>query len=153
MMIDAGLKGKVAVVTGASHGIGAATARALAAHGASVLITYLRLPVGGASASSGPSATASVPGQSIYRARQAMSADEVVALITHGGGQAEALEADLADCSSVPRIFEEAEGKLGPVEDLVNNAAHCVPDTFVPRENRSEKAGALPLRILRARMC
>ncbi len=86
-MIDAGLKGKVAVVTGANHGIGAATARALAAHGAAVLITYLRLPVGGASASSGPSATASVPGQSIYRARQAISADEVVALITRGGSR------------------------------------------------------------------
>ena len=41
-MIDPGLDGKVAVVTGANHGIGAATAKALAAQGVSVLITYLR---------------------------------------------------------------------------------------------------------------
>ncbi|RLC99386.1 MAG: hypothetical protein DRI77_02875 [Chloroflexi bacterium] len=43
-MIDPGLKGKVALVTGANHGIGAATAKAFAAQGAMVFITYLRLP-------------------------------------------------------------------------------------------------------------
>lgn len=43
-MINTGLQGKVVLVTGANHGIGAATARAFASEGASVLINYLRLP-------------------------------------------------------------------------------------------------------------
>lgn len=43
-MIDTGLPGNVAIVTGANHGTGAATARALAAEGVAVLINYLRVP-------------------------------------------------------------------------------------------------------------
>lgn len=80
-MIDTGLGGRVAVVTGANHGVGAATARALAAQGAAVLITYLRLPVEVAGGS----------GQALYRARQAMPADEVLARISREGGRAEVL--------------------------------------------------------------
>ena len=130
-MIDTGLRGRVALVTGGNHGVGAATARALSAQGVSVFVTYLRLPVEATDVVSEAS-EASIPGQAFYRARQAMPADWVVARIREEGGRAEAMEADLADPSSVPRIFDEAEAMLGPVEVLVNNAAYCVPDTFVP---------------------
>lgn len=128
-MIDTGLRGRVALVTGGNHGVGAATARALSAQGASVFVAYLRLPV---ATGVSEAAEASVPGQAFYRARQAKTADWVLARIREEGGRAEAMEADLADPSSVPRIFDEAEAMLGPVEVLVNNAAYCVPDTFVP---------------------
>jgi 3-oxoacyl-[acyl-carrier protein] reductase len=129
-MVEMGLEDKVAVVTGANHGVGAATARALAAQKVAVFVTYLRLPVEDAGVSE--VAEAGVPGQAFYRARQAMTADEVVAGILRDGGRAETLEADLSDPSSVPRVFEAAEAALGPVDILVNNAAHCVADTFVP---------------------
>lgn len=137
-MIETGLEGRVAVVTGANHGVGAATARALAAQGAAVLITYLRLPVEAA----GVSEAAGGPGQALYRARQAMPADEVLARISREGGRAEVLEADLADSTSVPRIFDKAEATLGPVDVLVNNAAHCVADTFLPQSVLSEETRA-----------
>lgn len=146
-MISTGLRGRVALVTGGNHGVGAATARALSAQGASVFVTYLRLPVA-AGVSEAEATEASVPGQAFYRARQAMPADWVLARIREEGGRAEALEADLADPSSVPRIFDRAEAMLGPVEVLVNNAAHCVADTFVPpgrlsTEDRSPGGSAM----------
>jgi len=145
-VIDTGLRGRVALVTGGNHGVGAATARALSAQGAAVFVAYLRLPVAATGVSE--AALASVPGQAFYRARQAMPADWVLACIREEGGRAEALEADLADPSSVPRIFDEAEAMLGPVEVLVNNAAYCVPDTFVPSgrlsaEDRSPSGTAM----------
>ena len=129
-VIDTGLRGRVALVTGGNHGVGASTARALSAQGASVFVTYLRLPVAATGVSE---VEVSVPGQAFYRARQAMPADWVLARIREEGGRAEAMEADLADPSSEPRIFDGAEATLGPVEVLVNNTAYCVPDTFVPQ--------------------
>lgn len=129
-MIDTGLRGRVALVTGGNHGVGAATAHALSVQGASVFITYLRSPVEATGVSGLDEVN--VPGQALYRARQAMTADWVLDRIRAAGGRAEAMEADLADPSSVPRIFDEAETALGPVEVLVNNAAYCVPDTLVP---------------------
>ena len=58
------------------------------------------------------------------------AADAVVAKIRSAGGTAAAFAADLADPRAVPALFDRVETELGPVEVLVNNAAHCeTPDT------------------------
>jgi 3-oxoacyl-[acyl-carrier protein] reductase len=60
-----------------------------------------------------------------------MSADHVMQAILRGG-RAVAWEANVADPTTIPELFDRVEDTLGPVDVLVNNAAHCVPDTFVP---------------------
>jgi 3-oxoacyl-[acyl-carrier protein] reductase len=109
----------VAIVTGANHGIGAAVARRLAAHGASVLLSYLRLE-------DPPHAEAA------YRAHRASDADGVVASIREAGGAAEAVEADLRDPGSAVRLFDRAEAAFGAVDILINNATGWRQDTFRP---------------------
>jgi 3-oxoacyl-[acyl-carrier protein] reductase len=89
------LSGKVAVVTGASKGIGAAIARRLGAEGASVVVNY---------------------------ATSREGADKVVNTITSGGGKAIAAQADVAKQADVTRLFTEAHAAYGKVDILVNNA-------------------------------
>jgi 3-oxoacyl-[acyl-carrier protein] reductase len=89
------LQGKVAVVTGASKGIGAAIAKAFAAQGASVVVNY-------ASSKSG--------------------ADAVVAEITSAGGKAVAVHGSVAKEAEVKRLFVEAHEAYGRLDILVNNA-------------------------------
>ncbi|MGI8593668.1 MAG: SDR family oxidoreductase [Solirubrobacteraceae bacterium] len=115
------LQNRVALVTGANHGIGAATARVLAARGVSVILTYLRLET---------PPDACLPGE--YATARGSSADHVVERIEAAGGRAVAMEADLADPASPGELFDAAERALGPVEILVNNASGWVADTFKP---------------------
>jgi 3-oxoacyl-[acyl-carrier protein] reductase len=122
-MIDPGLHGRVALITGANQGIGAATAHALANQGASIFLTYLRLSPD----DPGVVATA-LPA---YAAARAQSADAVVEAITRAGGRAATWEADLADPSAVPELFDRAEAALGPVEIMINNADAWLADTFL----------------------
>jgi len=112
----------VAIVTGANHGIGAATAVALAGCGVRVLCTYLRVQ------------DPPDPGTpEAYREYRNRDAGAVVAEIEAVGGSAVAVEADLTDPQTPARLFDTAEAELGPVDILVNNATGWVQDTFAPR--------------------
>ena len=111
--------GHTAIVTGANHGIGAATARALARRGCAVLCTFLRVadPVDPA-----------MP--ALHRENRARDAAAVIASIEQGGGTAVAVEADLSDPAAPAMLFDTAEERLGPVDILVNNATGWLADTF-----------------------
>jgi 3-oxoacyl-[acyl-carrier protein] reductase len=89
------LAGKVAVVTGASKGIGAAIAKQLATEGAAVVVNY-------ASSKSG--------------------AEKVVAEITKAGGKAVAVQADAAKKADIERLFAKTKKTFGRLDILVNNA-------------------------------
>jgi len=104
-MMDLKIKGKVAIVTGASGGVGKAIAFALAAEGAKVAVSYLKDEAKGLDF--GPDAQA------------------VVAEIERRHGtDAVAVAADLSCERQVIAMFDAAEARLGPVDILVNNAAY-----------------------------
>jgi 3-oxoacyl-[acyl-carrier protein] reductase len=103
------LRGKVAVVTGSSKGIGAAIAERLAADGASVVVNY---------------------------SRTAAPAEAVVQRITSGGGKAIALQADLSKPADIARLFAETTKAFGRLDILVNNAGVY---KFVPLEALDEE--------------
>jgi len=111
--------GHTAIVTGANHGIGAATAQALARHGCAVLCTFLRVD---------DPADPGTP--QAYRDHRGRDAAAVVARIHENGGRAAAVEADLSDPATPPRLFDAAEEQLGPVDILVNNATGWLADSF-----------------------
>jgi 3-oxoacyl-[acyl-carrier protein] reductase len=115
------LRDHVALITGGNHGIGAATARALARRGARVLISYLRL---------NDEIDRGIPDQ--YRRNRSTDAEPVLVAIRGDGGRAMAIEADLADRATPVQLFDAAEAELGPVDILINNASGWVADTFVP---------------------
>jgi 3-oxoacyl-[acyl-carrier protein] reductase len=103
------LANKIAVVTGASKGIGAEIARELAAAGAAVIVNY---------------------------ATSRDGADKVVAEIIGNGGKAAAVQGDVAKASDVERLFAETNRKFGPIDVLVNNAGIY---QFSPIEKISEE--------------
>jgi 3-oxoacyl-[acyl-carrier protein] reductase len=111
--------GHTAIVTGANHGIGAATAEALARQGCAVLITYLRVR---------DEEDPAVP--QAYRDRRAADATAVASAITAADGKVVAVEADLSDPAVPATLFDTAEAEFGPVDILVNNATSWVQDSF-----------------------
>ncbi|MEE8421568.1 MAG: SDR family oxidoreductase [Dehalococcoidia bacterium] len=121
---DIELSGHVALVTGANHGIGAATARLLAGAGASVAVSYLRLD---------DEPDPGIP--QTYRANRAADASDVIAAIEQAGGAAIAVEADLADDATPTRLLDAAEAAFGPVDILINNATGWLADTFTAKQS------------------
>src|SRR5262245_47647707 len=103
------LSGKVAIVTGASKGIGASIAKHLAAEGASVVVNYAPSKAG---------------------------ADGVVAEIARNGGEAVAVQADMAKKADIERLFAQSKKAFGPLDILVNNAGVY---EFLPLENVTEE--------------
>src|SRR5881628_2724282 len=89
------LNGKVAVVTGASKGIGAGIAKGFAAEGAAVVVNY---------------------------ASSRADAERVVDEITRAGGKAVAIHGDVSKAGEVKRLFDEAAEAFGAPDVLVNNA-------------------------------
>ena len=126
-MLNTGLADRAAVVTGANHGIGAATAKLLASEGAKVLITYFRRPPEHWNVAEDAAKAATEPGKEHMAKTWAAGADAVVKEIRDAGGSVEAWEADLGDPGSVSGIFDRAEAAFGPVAILVNNATHSEP--------------------------
>jgi 3-oxoacyl-[acyl-carrier protein] reductase len=114
------LEGRVALVSGANHGIGAATAVELARLGADVAVTYLSF-----------TAPDDDPGRPArYRTERQQGAAPTVAAVEAVGRRAFAVEADLADPGTPALVFAAAEAALGPVSILVNNASAWRNDTF-----------------------
>ena len=111
--------GHTAIVTGANHGIGAATARALARDGSAVLCAFLR---------TGDPPDPGTP--QAYRDNRARDAGDVAAAIRAAGGTAAAVEADLSDPAVPAMLFDAAEERFGPVDILVNNATGWLADSF-----------------------
>src|SRR5258705_6254783 len=90
------LKGKVAIVTGASKGIGAGIAKGFAAAGAAVVVNY---------------------------ASSREGADRVVADITAQGGRAIAVQGDVSKAADVKRLFEQNKVSFGALDVLVNKTS------------------------------
>src|SRR5882672_5294330 len=103
------LQGKVAVVTGASKGIGAGIAKELAAEGAAVVVNY---------------------------ASSKTDADKVVDEIAKRGGKAVAVQGSVASKSEVQQLFAAAEKAFGKIDILVNNAGVY---EFTPLEEVTEE--------------
>ncbi|MGH8610013.1 MAG: SDR family NAD(P)-dependent oxidoreductase [Gammaproteobacteria bacterium] len=97
------LNGKVAIVTGASRGMGAAIAKRLATEGASVIVNY-----------SGSEARA----------------NEVVQSITSDGAKGKALRANMRDPAAIKRLFDETLETFGRLDILVNNAGTFAPKSL-----------------------
>ncbi|TVP70375.1 MAG: 3-oxoacyl-[acyl-carrier-protein] reductase [Leptolyngbya sp. LCM1.Bin17] len=119
------LQGQVAVVTGASRGIGRAIASSLAAAGAQVVVNY---------------------------ARSSTAAEELVAQITTEGGSALAIQADVSQSDQVDVLFKTTLEKLGRIDILVNNAG-ITRDTLLLRMKPEDWQAVIDLNLTGVFLC
>jgi 3-oxoacyl-[acyl-carrier protein] reductase len=119
------LQGKVAVVTGASRGIGKATALALATEGAKVVVNY---------------------------ANSSSSAEEVVAAITTAGGKAIALQANVSVAEEVDNLIQKTLEQFGRIDVLVNNAG-ITRDTLLMRMKLEDWQAVINLNLTGVFLC
>ncbi len=131
-MIDPHLDRITVLITGANHGIGAATARTFAGHGAKIFLTYYRVPTEHSHDELERARQTGAAGDALYRAQQQTRAETIAEDIRTSGGEAHACEADLSDTDTIPILFDMCEEALGPVDVLVVNHAHCEAETFDP---------------------
>ena len=119
------LKDKVAIVTGASRGIGKATALELAKSGAKVVVNY---------------------------ARSSDAADEVVKTILDAGGEAVALQADVSQSEQVDNLIKETLAKYSRIDVLVNNAG-ITKDTLMMRMKLEQWQAVIDLNLTGVFLC
>ncbi|AUC62219.1 3-oxoacyl-[acyl-carrier-protein] reductase FabG [Cyanobacterium sp. HL-69] len=119
------LKDQVAVITGASRGIGKASAIALGEEGASIVVNY---------------------------ASNSEAADKVVAEITEGGGSAIAIKADVSNPEEVDNLFKEAVKQFGKIDILVNNAG-ITRDTLMLRMKLEDWQQVINLNLTGVFLC
>jgi 3-oxoacyl-[acyl-carrier protein] reductase len=135
-VLEPGLERKVVLITGANHGIGAATARLFVEQGAHVFLAYYRPPCRYSETQLQQAREAGIGGDVLYRALQHQAIEPLLEELRAMGGMAQAYEADLADPATVPVLFDACEAMLGPVDVLVNNHTLCVLETFDPAQVR-----------------
>ena len=133
--------GRVVLITGANHGIGAATAKAFAAKKAKVFISFYREPCSYSDEELSRAVAAGIGGDPLYRAMQQQPAENLLKQIRGEGGTAAAREMDLADPDNIPLLFDRCEAEFGPVDILVNNHTYCVLETFDPEEVSQDYGG------------
>ncbi|MDJ0574920.1 MAG: 3-oxoacyl-[acyl-carrier-protein] reductase [Xenococcaceae cyanobacterium MO_234.B1] len=119
------LQGKTAIVTGASRGIGKATALALAEVGAKVVVNY---------------------------ARSSSAAEEVVKTIVDAGGDAIALQADVSQPEEVNSLIKETLAKYGSIDVLVNNAG-ITQDNLMMRMKLEQWQAVINLNLTGVFLC
>ncbi|PSO53841.1 MAG: beta-ketoacyl-ACP reductase [Cyanobacteria bacterium QH_8_48_120] len=119
------LRDRVAIVTGASRGIGRAVALALAAEGAKVVINY---------------------------ARSSEAAEEVVGEITKAGGEAYAIQADVSQAEQVDELIQQTQSKLARIDIVVNNAG-ITRDTLLLRMKPEDWQAVINLNLTGVFLC
>jgi 3-oxoacyl-[acyl-carrier protein] reductase len=119
------LRDRVAIITGASRGIGRAVALALAAEGAKVVINY---------------------------ARSSEAAEEVVGEITKAGGEAYAIQADVSQAEQVDELIKQTQSKLARIDIVVNNAG-ITRDTLLLRMKPEDWQAVINLNLTGVFLC
>lgn len=124
-MVEKQLQDRVAIVTGASRGIGRAVAIALAREGAKIVVNY---------------------------ARSSTAADEVVKEIAQAQGEAIALQADVSKAEEVDQLIEQTLNKFGRIDILVNNAG-ITRDTLLLRMKPEDWQAVIDLNLTGVFLC